>query len=41
MAYKVVLSSAAEDDFAKLDKSVQQRIFKYLKKIKERKTQEL
>lgn len=36
MAYKVVLSSTAEDDFAKLDKSIQQRIFKYLKKIEER-----
>lgn len=36
MAYKVVLSSTAEDDFVKLDKSIQQRIFKYLKKIEER-----
>ena len=36
MTYKVILSPQAEDDFAKLDKPVQQRIFKYLKRIEER-----
>ncbi|MGI5078204.1 type II toxin-antitoxin system RelE family toxin [Treponema maltophilum] len=36
MGYKVLLEKKAEDDFAKLDKSVQQQIFKYLKKIEER-----
>ena len=36
MAYKVVLDNKAELDFAKLDKAIQQRIFKYLQKIQER-----
>lgn len=36
MGYKVILSPQAEEDFAKLDKPVQQRIFKYLKRIEER-----
>ena len=30
MSYKVSLSDKAEDDFARLDKSVQKQIFKYL-----------
>ncbi|MFC2289767.1 MAG: type II toxin-antitoxin system RelE/ParE family toxin [Treponema lecithinolyticum] len=36
MGYKVLLEKKAEDDFAKLDKTVQRQIFKYLKKIEER-----
>ncbi len=36
MSYKVSLSDKAEDDFARLDKSVQKQIFKYLKKLEER-----
>ena len=36
MDYKVLLEKKAEDDFAKLDKTVQRQIFKYLKKIEER-----
>lgn len=36
MSYKISIADSAEDDFSRLDKSVQQRIFKYLKKIEER-----
>lgn len=37
MSYKVLISDKAENDFSRLDKSIQTRIFKYLKKIEERK----
>ena len=36
MSYKISIADSAEDDFSRLDKTVQQRIFKYLKKIEER-----
>ncbi len=35
MSYKISIADSAEDDFSRLDKSVQQHIFKYLKKIEE------
>ena len=36
MAYKVSLDRKAEEDFSKLDKAVQRRLFKYMKRIEER-----
>ena len=36
MAYKVSLERKAEEDFSKLDKAVQRRLFKYMKRIEER-----
>ncbi len=36
MAYKVSLDRKAEEDFARLDKAIQKRLFKYMRRIEER-----